>query len=120
MKVSAIVTVLIASSAFVAGAALERATHAAPIAAPVAAAAPAKVSAATPKIAPQRSTTLAVLPEITVRPSAEDIALAYAQPVAAVANVPDSPLPRRSGAGRGSFDMPYYSFGKVLPQVSQD
>lgn len=116
MKVSAIVTVLIASSAFVAGAALERATHAAPVSA---AAAPVQVGAAARKVAPQRSANLVVLPEVTVRPSAEDIALAYAQPVAA-ANVPDSPLPQRSGAGRGSFDMPYYSFGKVLPQVSQD
>jgi len=32
--------------------------------------------------------------------------------------VPDSPI--RRSAGKGGFDMPYYSFGKVLPQVSQD
>ncbi|MCQ4163708.1 hypothetical protein [Tahibacter harae] len=117
MKVSAIVTVLIASSAFVAGAALERATHATAVSTP---AAPVRISAVAPKVAPQRSASLVVLPEVTVRPSAEDIALAYAQPVATAASVPDSPLPPRSGAGRGSFDMPYYSFGKVLPQVSQD
>jgi hypothetical protein len=117
MKVSAIVTVLIASSAFVAGAALERATHAAAVPAPVAAP---TTSVAAPKVAPQRSAALVVLPEVTVRPSAEDIALAFAEPVATAANVPDSPLPRRSGAGRSGFDMPYYSFGKVLPQVSQD
>ena len=36
MKVSAIVTVLIASSAFVAGAALERATHATAVSTPAA------------------------------------------------------------------------------------
>jgi hypothetical protein len=115
MKVSAIVTVLFASFTFVAGAAVERATHEA--AAPVQAA-----TSAAPKVAPERVATLVTLPEITVRPSAEDIALAYAQPVADVEadSVPDSPVRRRAGAGRGSFDMPYYSFGKVLPQVSQD
>lgn len=115
MKVSAIVTVLIASFTFVAGAAIERATHEA--------SAPAKaVTSAAPKVAPERIATLVTLPEVTVRPSAEDIALAYAQPVAETDSdtVPDSPVRHRAGAGRGSFDMPYYSFGKVLPQVSQD
>jgi hypothetical protein len=115
MKARATATVLIASFAFVAGAAIERATHSIPVAAPVVAAAP--------KQAPQRIDTLVTLPEVTVRPSAEDIALAYAEPVAddaAPQTVPDSPFRRRSGAGRGGFDMPYYSFGKVLPQVSQD
>lgn len=115
MKVSAIVTVLFASFTFVAGAAIERATH--ETAKPAHAA-----NHAAPKVAPERVATLVTLPEVTVRPSAEDIALAYAEPVAeADADaVPDSPVRRRSGAGRGSFDMPYYSFGKVLPQVSQD
>ena len=114
MKARATVTVLIASFAFVAGAAIERTTHSDPAAAPVVTAAP--------KLAPQRSDTLVTLPEVTVRPSAEDIALAYAEPVADATphTVPDSPVRRRSGAGRGGFDMPYYSFGKVLPQVSQD
>lgn len=118
MKARATATVLIASFAFVAGAAIERATHS-----PVAIA-PAAIVAAAPKQAPQRSQNLVTLPEVTVRPSAEDIALAFAEPVAAVHDsaqaVPDSPVARRSGAGRGGFDMPYYSFGKVLPQVSQD
>lgn len=117
MKARATATVLIASFAFVAGAAIERATHSTPVAAPVVTAAP--------KQAPQRIDTLVTLPEVTVRPSAEDLALAYADPVAdtgesAAHTVPDSPFRRRSGAGRGGFDMPYYSFGKVLPQVSQD
>ena len=115
MKARATVTVLIASFAFVAGAAIERATHSTPVAVPVVVAAP--------KQAPQRIDTLVTLPEVTVRPSAEDLAVAYAEPVADDTDaqaVPDSPVRRRSGAGRGGFDMPYYSFGKVLPQVSQD
>lgn len=118
MKVSAVVTVLIASFAFVAGAAIESATREAP--------APAATSArsAAPKVAPERVATLVVLPEVTVRPSAEDLALAYAEPVADAEvdtdSVPNSPTRARAGAGRGAFDMPYYSFGKVLPQVSQD
>jgi hypothetical protein len=118
MKVSAIVTVLIASFTFVAGAAIERATREATTPAKPAA------SVAAPKVAPERIATLVTLPEVTVRPSAEDIALAFAQPVADVETdasaVPDSPVRRNTGTGRGSFDMPYYSFGKVLPQVSQD
>jgi hypothetical protein len=119
MKVSAVVTVLIASFTFVAGAALESATREAP----KAAAAP-SAHAAAPKVAPERVAHLVVLPEVTVRPSAEDLALAYAEPVADTdidANtVPHSPARSRAGASRGAFDMPYYSFGKVLPQVSQD
>jgi hypothetical protein len=120
MKVSAVVTVLAASFAFVAGATIERATHEAP------AKTPTTPTVATSKVAPERVTTLVTLPEITVRPSAEDLALAEAQPVAGADDedfasvVPDSPIRRRSSAGRGGFDMPYYSFGKVLPQVSQD
>ena len=116
MKVSAVVTVLIASFAFVAGAALESATREAPT--PAVTGTP----AAAPKIAPERVATLVVLPEVTVRPSAEDLALAYAEPVADADadKVPDSPVRHRAGASRGAFDMPYYSFGKVLPQVSQD
>ncbi|GMV30665.1 MAG: hypothetical protein AMXMBFR59_27900 [Rhodanobacteraceae bacterium] len=117
MKARAVVTVLIASFVFVAGAAIESANREAP--APVAAAAP-----ATPKVAPERVATLVVLPEISVRPSAEDLALAYAEPLTEtqpeVDSVPDSPNRTRAGTGRGAFDMPYYSFGKVLPQVSQD
>lgn len=117
MKASAVVTVLIASFVFVAGAAIESATREAP--APVAATAPAM-----PKVAPERVATLVVLPEISVRPSAEDLALAYAEPLTdaqpEIDSVPDSPSRARAGTGRGAFDMPYYSFGKVLPQVSQD
>lgn len=118
MKASAIVTVLIASFVFVAGAAIESATREVP--------APAASSARTaaPKVAPERVATLVVLPEISVRPSAEDLALAYAEPITDaepdVDSVPDSPSRTRAGMGRGAFDMPYYSFGKVLPQVSQD
>ncbi len=118
MKVSAIVTVLIASFTFVAGAAIERATREA--------ATPAKpaASATAPKVAPERVATLVTLPEVTVRPSAEDIALAFAEPVAGAETdasaVPDSPIRPSAVTSRGSFDMPYYSFGKVLPQVSQD
>lgn len=119
MKVSAVVTVLIASFTFVAGAALESATREAP----KAATAP-STHAAAPKVAPERVAHLVVLPEVTVRPSAEDLALAYAEPIADTdidANtVPHSPARSRAGASRGAFDMPYYSFGKVLPQVSQD
>ncbi|HSX59855.1 MAG TPA: hypothetical protein VLF18_06620 [Tahibacter sp.] len=118
MKVSAVVTVLIASFTFVAGAAIERAARESEIPA----AAPAR--AAVQKVAPERVATLVVLPEVTVRPSAEDLALAYAEPVADAEDtadaVPNSPVRTRAGAGRGAFDMPYYSFGKVLPQVSQD
>lgn len=118
MKVSAAITVLVASFAFVAGAAIERATHEAP-----ATKTPA-VTAATPKVAPQRLNSVVTLPEVTVRPSAEDLALAYAQPVADAgddeSSFVDLPLRPRGSAGRGGFDMPYYSFGKVLPQVSQD
>lgn len=115
MKTSAVVTVLIVSFTFVAGAAIERATRQVP----VTASATPHVNA--PKVAPERITTLVMLPEITVRPSAEDLALAYAEPVADASDhadaVPDSPMRSRV---RGAFDMPYYSFGKVLPQVSQD
>ncbi|HWU51282.1 MAG TPA: hypothetical protein VN153_00575 [Tahibacter sp.] len=120
MKISTVTTVLIASFAFVAGAAIER--HTRETAAPATTTA---THASTHKIAPERVTTLVTLPEVTVRPSAEDIALAYAQPVADIGavsdvdhGVPDSPI--RRSAGKGGFDMPYYSFGKVLPQVSQD
>jgi len=119
MKVSTVATVLIASFSFVAGAAIER--HTRETAAPATTA----THASTHKIAPERVTTLVTLPEVTVRPSAEDIALAHAQPVADIGatsggdhGVPDSPI--RRSAGKGGFDMPYYSFGKVLPQVSQD
>lgn len=115
MKVSAAVTVLIVSFTFVAGAAIERAIHETP----VATAATSHVTL--PKVAPERVNTLVMLPEITVRPSAEDLALAYAEPVADAADrtgtVPDSPMRSRA---KSAFDMPYYSFGKVLPQVSQD
>lgn len=118
MKARVIATALIASFVFVTGAAIERATHEAAIPADIA------TSTVPTKIAPERVTTLVTLPEITVRPSAEDIELAYAQPVAdtqtGTNTVPDSPIYRRAAAGRGGFDMPYYSFGKVLPQVSQD
>lgn len=118
MKARVIVTALTASFVFVAGAAFERATR------DVATPAPVMTTAAAPKVAPQRLTNLVTLPEVTVRPSAEDIALAMAQPLADTesdaATVPDSPVYRRAASGRGGFDMPYYSFGKVLPQVSQD
>lgn len=116
MKVSAVVTVLIASFIFLAGATLERASHEAT--------APAKpaASVAAPKMAPERISTVVTLPEVTVHPSAEDIALAFV-PRAADAGTgaaPDFPMRLNAGVSRGSFDMPYYSFGKVLPQVSQD
>lgn len=118
MKVSAVVTVLIASFTFVAGAAIESATREAPIATA------ADAHPAAPKVAPERLATMVVLPEVTVRPSAEDLALAYAEPVADTQadsdTVPNSPTRMRTGASRSAFDMPYYSFGKVLPQVSQD
>lgn len=116
MKVSAIVTVLIASFGFVAGATLERASHEA-----TATAKPA-VSTAASKMAPERITTVVTLPEVTVRPSAEDLALAFVPRVAdtGASAVPDFPMRLNAGVSRGSFSMPYYSFGKVLPQVSQD
>ncbi|MBL8298848.1 MAG: hypothetical protein JNN30_10935 [Rhodanobacteraceae bacterium] len=118
MKASAVVIVLIASLTFVAGATLESASRETSV--PAAASTP----IAAPKVAPERVATLVTLPEVTVRPSAEDLALAFAEPVSSAAegsnSVPDSPIPARSGATRSTFDMPYYSFGKVLPQVSQD
>jgi len=55
-----------------------------------------------------------VLPVVTVHPSATDIAAA--QPVAASAastSTVESRLPHMS------FDMPYYSFGKMLPHVGK-
>lgn len=118
MKVSATVTVLIASFIFVAGATIERASHEA-----TAPAAPA-ASVAALKMAPERITTVVTLPEVTVRPSTEDIARAFGPQVAdagaGAGAESDFPLRLNAGVSRGSFDMPYYSFGKVLPQVSQD
>lgn len=113
MKPQVVATVLFAASFFAIGATVERSTRP-----PAAAAKPAAV--AQRAAAPQRIAEVVTLPEVTVRPSADDIALAQAVPVAHESKLAG---PMRLAAGsppRLSFDMPYYSFGKVLPQVSRE
>ena len=73
MKVSAIVTVLIASFTFVAGAATSATCEAATPAKPTA-------SVNAPKVAPERVTTLVTLPEVTGAHARHR--LAFAEPVA--------------------------------------
>ncbi|HJU40011.1 MAG TPA: hypothetical protein VJ724_10595, partial [Tahibacter sp.] len=91
---------------------VERSTHA-----PVVA----KAAAPAPRVAPQRIADVVSLPEVTVRPSAEDLALAHAEPVAASRAALPGPAKFTANASpRLAFDMPYYSFGKVLPQVSRE
>jgi hypothetical protein len=113
MKPQVAATVLFAASFFAIGATVERSARAP--------AAEHKTAAVAPRVAPQRIADVVSLPEVTVRPSAEDLALAHAEPVAARSS--DEPGPTRFSANaspRLAFDMPYYSFGKVLPQVSRE
>ena len=113
MKPQVVATVLFAASFFAIGATVERSVRP-----PAAEHKPAV--AAQRAAAPQRITEVVTLPEVTVRPSADDIALAQAKPIA---EQPRMAGPMRLAAGsapRLSFDMPYYSFGKVLPQVSRE
>lgn len=114
MKPQAVAVVLFAASFFAIGASIERSTHHPSANAGHAAVKPRPA-------APQRIAEVVTLPEVTVRPSADDIALANAVPVAAY-GVEVGPVPVRQSVGgpRLSFDMPYYSFGKVLPQVSRE
>jgi hypothetical protein len=119
MKPQVVATVLAAASFFAIGASVERSTHqsaTASIAAPSA-----------PKVAPQRIADVVTLPEVTVRPSADDLALANGTPVAVEVEFIGPVVRVGAVAGhsannrpRLAFDMPYYSFGKVLPQVSRE
>ena len=112
MKPQVAATVLFAASFFAIGATIERSARP-PAAAPKAVVAPRAA-------APQRIAEIVTLPEVTVRPSADDIALANAVPVASHARTQGPVRLAAGSAPRLSFDMPYYSFGKVLPQVSRE
>lgn len=112
MKPQVVATVLFAASFFAIGASVERSARA-PVAAP-------RPAAPAPRVAPERIAEIVTLPEVTVRPSQEDVALARATPVAASAAAPGPTRLAANGSPRLAFDMPYYSFGKVLPQVSRE
>lgn len=113
MKPQVAATVLFAAAFFAIGASVERSART-----PVAATKPA---AAAPRfVAPVRIAEVVTLPEVTVRPSPEDVAVARAEPVAANADAPRPPRLGANSSPRLAFDMPYYSFGKVLPQVSRE
>ena len=72
---------------------------------------------------PERLQTMVVLPEITVRPSRDEVLAAFA--TTPLANATDDELSDESAKSEPSalpslnFDMPYYSFGKVMPRVSR-
>lgn len=114
MKPQVVATVLAAAAFFAIGSSVERSTHHSVAAAHAAPSAP--------KVAPQRITEVVTLPEVTVRPSREDVALANGEATAVEVEFIGPTVRVRSGSNqpRLSFDMPYYSFGKVLPQVSRE
>lgn len=88
----------------------------------------------TPAVAPARSMTstaslpMVVLPTITVRPSAAEIAAAMSGEARQFDATPtfietaqEQPIfDTTVSLRRLRLDMPYYSFGKVLPRVSKE
>ncbi|MEO8672855.1 MAG: hypothetical protein ABI411_16165 [Tahibacter sp.] len=84
---------------------------------------------ATVKSAPARIESAVTLPEITVRPSREDVVAAFAATPERIASTGSDETNGESNGSsddqtaalpRLNFDMPYYSFGKVLPNVSRE
>ncbi|UXI70408.1 hypothetical protein [Tahibacter amnicola] len=126
MKASAIATVLVASSLFVVGSTIDRESRGKPPSTVVPAASVPAASVPARHVAPERISHVVTLPQVTVRPSAEDLELARGETstddtVASVSRLGTAgPLRTAPTVGRVNFDMPYYSFGKVMPHVSRE
>lgn len=121
MKARVYVPVIVAGALFALGAGIGQVSTArqAPV---MATAAPLAPAIRTAPVAPA-----VTLPEISVSPSAEERAAALADPYAdesPFVTPTDAQASKGTGGGtlvrRASFQMPYYSFGKVMPRVSRE